>query len=176
MAYESIYLQSEYVTVSCGLDGCSQHFAMSLRFYDKTRETGETWYCPSGHPRVWSGETTAQKLNAAEARERHLSDQLRAAEAEAEATRVKLVRDRSRFAKGVCPCCNRSFPNVARHMETKHPDYDPADLTAPKYECSCGREFDTAHGLRIHQGKNRPSDWNDPKMSQWRRHLTRVGR
>lgn len=33
-------------------------------------------------------------------------------------------------ACGVCPCCNRSFTNVRRHMTSQHPDYtipEPAD-------------------------------------------------
>jgi hypothetical protein len=23
----------------------------------------------------------------------------------------------------VCPCCQRSFQNLSRHMKTKHPEY-----------------------------------------------------
>lgn len=26
---------------------------------------------------------------------------------------------------GACPCCNRTFADMARHMKTKHPDFDP---------------------------------------------------
>jgi hypothetical protein len=29
-------------------------------------------------------------------------------------------------ANGVCPCCNRTFQNLARHMAGKHPDYEEA--------------------------------------------------
>lgn len=170
----SVWIEREYVVCTCGADGCDQEFAMSRRFYDKTRRTGQTWYCPSGHPRAWTGETTEQKLVAAQARSQHLQDQLIAAEAEAEQTRARLIRDRHRFANGVCPCCNRSFTNVARHMTTQHPNYDPGDLTVPQtaYKCSCGRSFATPHGLKIHQGRNRSEDWTDPRTSDWRRHLT----
>lgn len=28
-----------------------------------------------------------------------------------------------RVANGVCPCCNRTFEDLARHMSTKHKDY-----------------------------------------------------
>lgn len=34
------------------------------------------------------------------------------------ATRIK-----RRVSAGVCPCCNRTFQCLARHMATKHPDY-----------------------------------------------------
>jgi len=29
----------------------------------------------------------------------------------------------ARTSKGVCPCCNRQFQNMASHMKTKHPDF-----------------------------------------------------
>jgi hypothetical protein len=31
--------------------------------------------------------------------------------------------DAYRIGNGVCPCCNRSFTNLRRHMTTKHPEY-----------------------------------------------------
>jgi hypothetical protein len=33
------------------------------------------------------------------------------------------TRIKNRIAAGVCPCCNRTFKNLARHMGNKHPDY-----------------------------------------------------
>ena len=171
----SIWIQHEYVPVSCGRDGCDEHFAMSRDTYDETRRTGRTWYCPSGHPRIWRGPTTEQKLADAQARETALRDQLHAAEADAEATRVRLVRDRHRFANGVCPCCNRSFDNVRRHMESKHPDYDASEIGLPskaRYKCSCGRSFESPRGLAIHQGRQRGSNWTDPQEGRYWRHLT----
>lgn len=175
----SIYEQSEYVVVNCGstdTGGCGMEFAMPRWFYDETRKTGRGWSCPAGHSRRWTGKTTEQKLADAQTREIALKDQLHAAEAEAEQRRAQLLRDRHRFANGVCPCCKRSFDNVRRHMQSKHPEYDPADLTPPKYKCSCGRTFDTLHGLRIHQGWNRTEDWQDPNASRYARHLTIVDR
>lgn len=174
----SIYFQTEYVQVSCGRDDCGEHFAMSRSTYDETRRTGRTWYCPSGHRRVWKGPTTEQQLRDAEARERHLTDQLHAAEADAEQSRVRLAWARYRFANGVCPCCNRTFDNVRRHMETKHPDYaqeNGAAMSAGRSErfgCSCGRTFATPHGLAVHQGKSRGDNWSDPRTWRWERHLT----
>lgn len=31
-------------------------------------------------------------------------------------------RKLKRIHNGVCPCCNRSFVNLQRHMKTKHPE------------------------------------------------------
>ena len=30
---------------------------------------------------------------------------------------------KNRIANGVCPCCTRSFQNLQRHIETKHPEF-----------------------------------------------------
>jgi hypothetical protein len=179
----SILFQHEYVLVTCGADGCDQTFGMHQRFYDETRRTGCGWTCPKGHQRVWKGKTTEQQLKDAEAREVALKDQLAAAVHEAEQTRQALLRDRQRFANGVCPCCNRSFENVRRHMTTKHPDYDATRLVQPsavRFKCSCGRSFETLRGLRVHQGHQRGDGWEKyaQKSDYWSRykaHLTDVG-
>lgn len=173
----SIYKDHEYVVVHCGGGGggtCDVHFCMSRATYDETKRTGRTWYCPNGHPRVWGGDTTEQKLEAERARASHLEDQLRASIAEGEATRQQLLRDRHRFANGVCPCCQRSFTNVANHMRTQHPEYDATPLRGPDaraFKCSCGASFESYRGLRIHQGWNRGPNWDAPGTSRWNAHL-----
>ena len=168
----------DYVVVECNAETngqrCRQRFAMSQEFYDQTHRTHEVWYCPSGHGRVWGGDTTEQKLRSAEARLVATQDQLRAAVEDAELTRVALLRERHRYANGVCPCCNRSFENVARHIKGQHPDYDLTRIDAPKYKCGCGQSFDSFRGLRTHQGHMRRDDWSEPNASRWRAHLTQV--
>src|SRR5690606_15231496 len=125
--------------------------------------------------RRWVGESTEQKLREAEAQNVHLTDQLRATALEAEAMRVQLLKERQRFANGVCPCCNRSFTNVARHMRTQHPDYDHSRVEGKtRFECSCGSSFASLHGLRVHQGRQRHDGWEQPSSPRWRAHLTVV--
>lgn len=168
---QSIAIDTELVTTTCW---CGVHLAIPRNLWRWARgDEHNAVFCPLGHEFVY-GDSDRKKLEAAEARERHLKDQLEAAAADAEATRVKLIRDRHRFANGVCPCCNRSFENVARHMRTQHPDFDPADLTTRRllYNCSCGRRFETPRGLATHQGHMRGADWADPSTSKWRAHLT----
>lgn len=128
-------------------------------------------FCPLGHKWV-VGHSEEQKRKEAEAREVHLKDQLEAAGRAAEAARALLMRDRHRFANGVCPCCNRSFEAVARHIRQQHPDYDLTDMKATRYACSCGRDFETPRGLRVHQGHARPTNWWKPSLSRWAAHLT----
>lgn len=167
----------EYVQVSCGGGDngrCDLQFAMTEEFYRTTKCTGQTWYCPKGHGRVWGGATTETQLADAKAREVALQDQLSAAIRDAEAARVELLRIHARIANGVCPCCQRSFDNVRRHIASKHPDFATPSTVVKKYRCSCGRRFETFAGLRIHQGRSRYDGWDTPSASSWNSHLTVV--
>lgn len=116
-------------TLSCG--ECGIPFAMPVEFLAWARKTPSvTFYCPLGHPRHFPVKTLAQKLRESRealSRERAQHDQTRASlvATKASATRARNERDRlkTRAANGVCPCCNRTFKQLAAHMKTKHPDY-----------------------------------------------------
>lgn len=84
-------------------------------------------YCPLGHQWHYVGKSDAEKVRELQDRlaaERAQHDQERAT-LKAQATRAKNAKARleKRAAAGVCPCCNRTFQQLARHMKTKHPDY-----------------------------------------------------
>lgn len=99
---------------SCGID-----FAMPEWFRKQKKADGSTWYCPAGHPRVYreSDVAAAKRLLEEERLARQaVEDQLAASQREAK-------RQAKRVANGVCPCCNRSFVQLARHMKAKHPDF-----------------------------------------------------
>lgn len=160
---------------------CGVVFAMTSEFkasrLAKPGPNGKKFYCPNGHEMHYrGGQSDSEKLKAAEARETALRDQLEAAVRDAEATKAALLRDRQRFANGVCPCCNRSFENVRRHMSSQHPDYDVTRVAevAPAFKCSCGRPFRTIGGLHQHQTKQRGAGWYKPTASRWSAHLTVV--
>lgn len=169
-------LNVAFVTESCCHEGCNITFALTREFYDRVSQDQSTWYCPLGHSQRYTGTTDAEKLRQAAAREVALKDQLAAATREAEETRSALLRDRQRFANGVCPCCNRSFENVRRHMTSQHPGYDATKIRgAVEFRCSCGKKFESFRGLRIHQGRTRGDDWDKPKTPRYWAHLTVVG-
>ncbi len=46
-----------------------------------------------------------------------------ATERQLSATRGVVTRIKNRVGHGVCPCCNRTFGDLYRHMSTKHPGY-----------------------------------------------------
>lgn len=129
------------VTEEC----CKCHilFAIPKALQDNLLEwrgpNGREFFCPNGHAQHYIGETEAQRLkrelDEAKARIerverqklylnqcadqdqaaiRDLSNQVRGQKA----AKTKLLR---RITNGVCPCCQRSFADVQRHMSTKHP-------------------------------------------------------
>ncbi len=88
-----------------------------------------------GHSWHYSGLKEEQRLRLQLERSRNraarLTAQLDQSEAsrrahKAAATRARNERDRvlARIKAGVCPCCNRSFKNVRRHMASQHPDFE----------------------------------------------------
>lgn len=50
-----------------------------------------------------------------------------AAERRTAAARGQVTKIKNRVGHGVCPCCNRSFENLARHMNSKHPGFSAVE-------------------------------------------------
>ncbi len=105
---------------------CGIHFALPEEYERKRAEDGKAWYCPNGDKISYGPSLVEQerkRAERAEARAVHERDQRQAAERSAAAYKGQVTRLKTRASAGVCPCCNRSFENVRRHMESKHPDY-----------------------------------------------------
>jgi superfamily II RNA helicase len=112
---------------------CHVMFAMPQDLKDRClRNHNIEFFCPNGHGQVYTGKTEAQKLRerlaeeerkaeALRARARAAEDQRDAAERSKAATKGALTKAKKRAVNGVCPCCQRHFPNVQKHMEAKHP-------------------------------------------------------
>lgn len=118
----------EYVTLekeSCGK--CGGVFALNKTFLDHARANCGGYTCPyCKTPWGWNESEADRLRKQLEARERELREakcetlrkqQLLDAEQQAREKTEKKLR---RVNNGVCPCCNRSFANLARHMATKH--------------------------------------------------------
>lgn len=100
------------------------------RQHDNGAADVQAIYCPLGHSHVPAGtpkwKLEQRKREAAEAREQHLRDQLEASERSKAALKGEMTKAKKRAAAAVCPCCNRSFVQLRRHMASKHPDYEPS--------------------------------------------------
>lgn len=117
---------------SCGLV-----YGMDARFVARRRADGRTFYCPNGHPQAFTRseldltrerlERANRRLDSAEAQMVHERDQRQAAERSARAYKGQVTKIRRRVGNGVCPCCQRTFADLGRHMAGKHPDYADGD-------------------------------------------------
>ena len=124
---ETIWTSERLVSHQC--KGCGIWFGMPEGFVANRKRDGQTWYCPNGHPWVWNN-TDAKKIadlesdvarlrdNAEFWKSREATAQRRVSAAKGQVTKIK-----NRIANGVCPCCNRHFANVERHMKNQHPDF-----------------------------------------------------
>lgn len=105
---------------------CGAVYGLGENFSRVRANDGKVWYCPNGHSQC-RGEGYEKKLERQLAQERQAHDQTKAKirDVEAELGRVtaKAKRLRTRAANGVCPCCKRTFAELAKHMRSKHPDY-----------------------------------------------------
>ncbi len=114
---------------------CHMTFAMPRDFNNQSRNSMRKYFhCPDGHVQHYTGPTEAQRLkrelemvqrqrDVAESARRAACDQALAAERSAAAYKGRVTRLKNRAAAGVCPCCNRHFENLHRHMSTRHPDF-----------------------------------------------------
>lgn len=107
----------------CGIVFAMPDYMKKWRLCD-----GGLFYCPNGHSQRYS-ESELQRVQKKLADQTRIATQMaeraRLAESSEEAARKKLKRAEKRYAAGVCPCCNRKFQSLARHMSTKHPEYTP---------------------------------------------------
>lgn len=129
---ETIDVVETLEKLTCGK--CGMTFGVPVRWVAERRDDHEQWYCPNGHPRVFNGKSDAEKLRDELARLKHEKDQTEARlvtsrsyasslEKSVSTIKGQLTKVKNRVAKGVCPCCNRSFANLHRHMTTEHPDF-----------------------------------------------------
>lgn len=109
---------------------CGIQWAAPQDFVREKLNNGGTFYCPNGHPQHFA-ETNVAKLEkqlAQEKQRREWAEKNAETARKAEAiARGKLKAQSERVKNGVCPCCNRSFQNLMRHMATKHPEFGSKD-------------------------------------------------
>ena len=137
---------------------CGIQFAMPANLYayyqSKNEEAHGSFsiYCPLGHGVIPAGKTQSQReadrLRDDLAKQKHLTEQAQshaewyrnnAHEANAlaakvtrslRATRAVVTRTKKKIVAGRCPCCSHKFRDLAIHMATEHPKYDPDKAVA----------------------------------------------
>jgi NMD protein affecting ribosome stability and mRNA decay len=85
-------------------------------------------YCPNGHKWHYIGTTEAQRLKDslkwAREREQATRDLLTHTEHQLRGQKAAKTRILNRIHAGVCPHCNRTFQDLARHMTSKHAEVE----------------------------------------------------
>jgi septal ring factor EnvC (AmiA/AmiB activator) len=107
---------------------CGVLFALPSDLKDMLlrKKAGRMFYCPNGHPQHYTGESFDDQIARLNSTITHLRDQRDATERSLNATKGALTKARKQVQRtehGVCPHCNRTFANVARHMTSKHPEH-----------------------------------------------------
>lgn len=129
-------LTATFVESACG--ECGIVFFVPDWWQKERRNDHKSWYCPNGHCRVFKAESEAEQLRKQLDQEKKRREWAETRRDEYERSNVALrgqvtkakneaKRVAVRVGNGVCPCCNRSFTNLRRHMKTKHPEHGKAD-------------------------------------------------
>jgi hypothetical protein len=121
----------EIMVVACAT--CFVPFGISAELQEKRQNDHEAFYCPSGHDNYYSGPSQYER-RAKEAEQAQLAAQAKlneerhlrlVAENALKKETQKRKKIEKRIAAGVCPCCNRTFEDLQKHMQTKHKGYAP---------------------------------------------------
>lgn len=119
---ESVTLEA----IDCG--SCGATFALNAKFLENARRSKGGYTCPYCRTGWGWQKSEAEKLR--EQLEEKQSELTRARcetinerrlKETADSLAAESARKLARVTNGVCPCCNRTFKNLARHMATKHP-------------------------------------------------------
>lgn len=120
---------------------CGLTFAMPESLERELRQNHKIFYCPVGHGMHYPGESDLERecRHRQEIQNRLTNElsyhdqtraQLRDTERSRNAYKGAVTRIKNRVASGVCPCCKRTFKQLAAHMKTKHPTWNKSEALA----------------------------------------------
>jgi hypothetical protein len=127
---------------------CKETFGLATATYEVLKKSAQIFHCPFGHPQHFTaGKSDVEKLQEQMDTLRRERDRLKqnlaykddviaderkareAAERSASAHKGVVTKFRKRVSKGVCPCCNRTFSDLQRHMAGQHPNFESEEVT-----------------------------------------------
>jgi len=104
---------------------CGIPFGVPEELNRQALERKKSITCPLGH--TWHYTESVEEKLKRERRQHEATRELLAAEERSHAgTRGALTKARKKVERaehGVCPHCNRTFQNLMRHVQTKHPEH-----------------------------------------------------
>jgi hypothetical protein len=135
----SLPIVDTFETIECC--NCGLRFAVPRSWERSRRDDHKSFYCPNGHPQSFVGKSEAeiardelakekQRREWAEAEAKRLREKNETAARSNAALRGHINHVKRRVGNGVCPCCNRTFSQLGRHMQAKHPGYQFPEIDA----------------------------------------------
>lgn len=118
MAVLSLQTYLTIKTTTCITCGCV--IGMQDELYDQRLRDHKGYYCPNGHSQHFTSESDVEKAERLLREEKVRHQRTLERENEERAAKEKIERKLKRVGRGVCPDCNRTFQNLARHMTCKH--------------------------------------------------------
>lgn len=119
---------------------CKERFALSDESEATLRRSSQSFCCPWGHSQHFKKgpsdtELLRKERDTLKQQMARKDDEIRAerawreaAQNQARAYKGVATRVKNRVAAGVCPCCNRTFANLARHMAGQHPNFSQDEV------------------------------------------------
>ena len=108
----------EFDRVDCC--SCGIAFYVGSKWIGQKKNDHSNFYCPNGHSNYYPGESNEEKVT----RKLEFEKNRRiSAELELKKQKLENVKSQKRIKNGVCPCCNRTFKQLAAHMKNKHPEF-----------------------------------------------------
>ncbi len=115
--------------MQCGT--CGVWHAIPEIMFNNCYEQGGFWTCPNGHGRGYVEGSVRKQLEQekkrrewAESNAKRLQKEADESERRRIAQKAATTRLKNRAKAGVCPCCNRTFKQLAAHMKNKHPGFN----------------------------------------------------
>jgi hypothetical protein len=113
---------------------CKTPFAVLDQHHERLKaDSGEWFYCPNGHRQHFTESETdklrrerdrlAQQIVHRDSTIEHYRQRSETLDKRLSATKGVVTRIKNRVGAGVCPCCTRSFQNLANHMKSQHPQF-----------------------------------------------------
>lgn len=124
----------EFERYDCAKHGCGASILIPTGEVARLRLSHQLFHCLYGHPQSFPGqselelakaglEAVKQRLEWAERDAKAANARLTLEQRKTAAAKGQMTKLRNRVSNGVCPCCNRTFQNLMRHMHTKHPEF-----------------------------------------------------
>jgi hypothetical protein len=106
------------VCISCGIP-----FAIPVDYKEMLKQKHTSFYCPNGHSQYYSGKTQAELLaEKLKQKENEIAQKI-TANIQLENQLDKANKKLKNVAAGKCPCCDKTFKVLSKHLANKHPEF-----------------------------------------------------